>query len=187
MLNRETNLTNSDLACNSALVVYDKKITSYNRKLISLILLHACNNDFVVRNNNFRSYNGKLISFLLNLSHENQDKWIAWIWDEYYAKQNPHKNDKKRIETYSLVSGALLFYYCVMQGTKLPSWFSECCLVFPRLNNLDLPVYKIEFFTEFTYLPVSYLYADSLHETHPLYLLTYNLFLIFLPYFYGSF
>ena len=33
-----------------------------------------------------------------------------------------------------------------MQGTKLPSWFSECCLVSPRLNNLDLPVYKIELF-----------------------------------------
>ena len=80
MLNKETNLTNSNLACNSVLAVYDKKITSYNRKLISPILLHACNNDFVVRNNNFRSYNGKLISFLLNLSHENQDKWIARIW-----------------------------------------------------------------------------------------------------------
>ena len=63
MLNKETNLTNSNLACNSVLVVYDKKITSYNRKLISPILLHACNNDFVVRNNNFRNYNGKLISF----------------------------------------------------------------------------------------------------------------------------
>lgn len=75
--------------------------------------------------------------------------------------------------------GTLLFRYYVMQGTKSPSRFSEYCLVFPQLNDFDLLVYKIESFAEFTYLSVSYLYADSLHETHPLYLLTYNLFFDF--------
>ena len=40
---------------------------------------------------------------------------------------------------------------------------------------------------EFTYLSVSYLCADSLHETHPLYLLTYNFFRFFFRAFYDSF
>ena len=117
---------------------------------------------------------GKLISFLLNLFPENLDKWIAWIWDEYYAKWNSCKNDKEKIETYLLVSG--LYCFTAMQGTELPSWLSECCLELPRLNNLDLLVYKTRLLqTLYVYLFASYLYADSLHETHPLYLLTYNL------------
>lgn len=36
-------------------------------------------------------------------------------------------------------------------------------------------------------MSVSYLCADSLHETHPLYLLTYNFFRFFFCVFYGSF
>lgn len=67
-----------------------------------------------------------------------------------------------------------------MQGTELPSWFSECCLELPRLNNFDLLVYKTRLLqTLYVYLFASYLYADSLHKTHPPYLLTYNLFLDF--------
>lgn len=158
----------------------------------------ACNNDFITYTNNSTSYNENLILYLyliqfitqniFKLFHENQDKWIARIWSEYYAKWNSCKNDKEKIETYLLASEGLLLYYYVMQGTKLPSWFSECCLELPRLNNLDLPVYKTRLLqTLYVYLFASYLYADSLHETHPLYLLTYNLFRLFSRAFYGSF
>lgn len=81
-------------------------------------LFLACNSDFITYKNNSTSYGRNLISYLCltqfikqkipNLFLENLDKWIARIWDEYYAKWNSCKNNKERIETYLLVSG----FYC---------------------------------------------------------------------------
>lgn len=100
---------------------------------------------------------------------------LGWILCEVEFLQ---KRQRENRNIFACI-GTLLLYYYVMQGTELPSWFSECCLELPRLNNFDLLVYKIESFVEFTYLSVSYLCVDSLHETHPPYLLTYNLFRLF--------
>lgn len=56
----------------------------------------ACNNDFITYTNNSTSYDENqilhlyLIQFIKqkipNLFPENLDKWIDWIWGEYYAK-----------------------------------------------------------------------------------------------------